>query len=104
MRIILIDPVAKTVTEDTMPDVMGMREKMGLKPSEGVEAAVQNGATGDALYVNKKFSATKPRWYFLGDLYAGYGIIMGKYGADAVVPLERVQGQVKFSDMPTLKS
>ncbi len=68
-------------------------------PHDGIvlTTPVENGSTGDRLYVNRAYPPDAPAFKFLGDEYRGRAVIAGRdLNVDAAVPLARVQKQVSF--------
>lgn len=109
MRIVVIDPYTKTVTEDKLPPTASSRAicgrtviKQALKHAPNdlivMVTPVRNDATGDMLYANRSPASDAPAFKFLGETYHGRALIAGRGNGsvDAAVPLARVQKQVSF--------
>ena len=107
-RAVLIDPVARTVTniefDGNWSSLMVLMQLPPLARLDvDVETPVRNWATGDTIYVHARGNGLD-RWVFSpnGDeALGGRGVITGRRDAGgkfaaAVVPLERVQGQVTW--------
>ncbi len=117
VRAVLIDPVAKTVTNAEFDGSWaGLVALMQLSagatlisprnPAGEIHDPVSNGTTGDTIYVRvPSLEVGVPdRWVFSpngSETLGGRGVIAGRRDpggkfASAVVPLERVQRQVTF--------
>lgn len=108
-RAVLIDPVARSVTNVEFDGTwQGLMALMGLPPDAqsrvDVDTLVRNHSTGDTLHVRTRRNHSADRWVFSpngAQSLGGRGVITGARDAggkfaSAVVPLERVQRQVTF--------
>ncbi len=107
-RAVLIDPVARTVTNTEFDGtwqglLILMQARPGARLGVDVSDPVRNHSSGDTIYVHARGNGLD-RWVFSpngGEALGGRGVITGRRDAGgkfaaAVVPLERVQGQVTW--------
>lgn len=97
MRVVLIDPETRTVTEEQIGDPHGLFAMMEVELNAPLETPVENSQTGDKIYVNPLPGPSARRFTFLGAPYYGRAVIAGRdVRVDAAVPLARVRGQVRW--------
>jgi hypothetical protein len=103
LRVVVINPIAHTITEEQLDVGDGSKvaaqralaNLMQISPHAKVATPVENGVTGDKIVTDPTARKT---YTFLGGEMGGISVIIGRNLAhDAVVPLERVQRQVRWA-------
>jgi len=104
VRVIVIDPLTRTVTEQRLKaggNVLAniaLANLMGISPHTKTKSPIQNDGTGDHIIINP---SAPPTYMFLDQPVGGISVIVGRTLAhNVIVPLARVKSQVEWHLVP----